>query len=308
MDSIGRQRRVLDAHDLELVIALAESGSTVRASATLHLTQSAVSRGLLAVEDKLGTKLFERQPRGLALTAAGRRLVGGAGSVLAQLVELEHVVRTGTSGIAPLRVVCECYTAYRWLPSTLTALAPAMNGVEITVALDHTHAPVRALHERSVDVALLTTARIAAPLLDEPLFSDELVFVLAASHPLADRPALTAEDLRQTSLISSTSAPDAERLWFAKRVFGKTRPRNPGLRFPLTEAIIDAARAGMGVAVLSEWVAAPYVAANTDLVVRPLKGKRLLRPWRIAYRPESEHAARQLAVALRGAPPRLLLR
>jgi LysR family transcriptional regulator for metE and metH len=305
---VSMPRRVLDAHDLELVIALAESGSTVRASATLHLTQSAISRGLLAVEDKLGTKLFDRQPRGLALTAAGRRLLSGAGSVLAQLVELEHQVRTGTSGIAPLRVVCECYTAYRWLPATLTALAPAMRGLEITVAIDHTHAPVKALHERTVDVALLTTARIAAPLVDEPLFSDEIVFVLAASHPLAAHAALTAGDLRQTTLISSTSAPDAERLWFAKRVFGKLRPRNAGLRFPLTEAIIDATRAGMGVAVLSEWVAAPYVAANNDLVVRALKGKRLLRPWRIAYRPDAANAARQLAVALRGAPPRLLLR
>lgn len=300
-------RRVLDAHDLELVIALAESGSTVRASATLHLTQSAVSRSLLAVEDKLGTRLFERRPRGLALTAAGRRLLSGAGSVLAQLVELEQQVRTGTTGQAPLRVVCECYTAYRWLPATLAALQPA-TASEITVALDHTHAPVKALHEGAVDIALLTTGRAGAPILEEPLFSDEIVFVLAANHPLADSVALGADDLRKTTLISSTSAPDAERAWFAKRVFGANRPKTPGLRFPLTEAIIDAARAGMGVAVLSEWVAAPYLAATGDLVARPLAGKRLLRPWRIAYRPETASAARQLAVALRGAPPRLLLR
>ena len=56
MKAIARQRGALDVADLQLVLALAESGSTVRASTVLHLTQSAVSRGLLAVEDKLGTR------------------------------------------------------------------------------------------------------------------------------------------------------------------------------------------------------------------------------------------------------------
>jgi len=119
MASISIKKPVLDVDDLTLVLSLAESGSTVRASATLHRAQSAVSRGLLAVEEKLGTRLFDRQPRGLALTAAGRRLIGGAGEVLARLCLLEEQARTGLAEEAPLRVVCECYTAYHWLPSAL---------------------------------------------------------------------------------------------------------------------------------------------------------------------------------------------
>src|SRR5882757_8818020 len=115
MAGLASARSVLEVRDLELVIALAESGSTVGASTTLHRTQSANSRGLLGIEDKLGTRLFDRKPRGLALTAAGRRLVGAAGPMLAQLVALEDHVRTGTAGAVPLRVVCECDTAYRWL-------------------------------------------------------------------------------------------------------------------------------------------------------------------------------------------------
>jgi LysR family transcriptional regulator for metE and metH len=55
---------------------------------------------------------------------------------------------------------------------------------------------------------------------------------------------------------------------------------------------------------MSEWVAAPYVASG-DLVARPLRGRRLHRPWRIAYRKEVAAAARQLAAALAGAAPRL---
>ena len=303
MTSIGRAKAILDVGDLELVLAIAQSGSTVRASAALHLTQSAVSRGLLAVEDKLGTKLFDRQARGVALTAAGRRFVSGAGGVLSQLVELEQHVRTGTAGDVPLRVVCECYTAYRWLPSTLAALQPA-TGLEITVAIDHTKAPVEALLAGDVDVALLTTAKVGPSLVEEPLFSDEIVFVVSSKHPLAGRAAIGVEDLKAYPMISSTATPEPESQWFMRQVFGRATPRLEQLQFPLTEAVIDATRAGLGIAAMSEWVARPYVSGG-DVVAKPFRGKRLHRPWRLAYRREVAASARRLATALVGAPPRL---
>jgi LysR family transcriptional regulator for metE and metH len=299
-----KPRPVLDVGDLELVLALAEAGSTVRASARLHVTQSAVSRGLTAVEEKLGVLLFERQARGLELTAAGRRLSEAAGPLLAQLVELEQHARSGSASAAPLRVVCECYTAYSWLPGALSRLAPAF-GTALEAAIDRTHAPVEALLTGDVDVALLTTAKVPQRVLEAPLFHDEIVFVVAAGHPLALRGAIRAADLLEYPLIVSSSTPEPERRWFLRQVFGRGTPRLELLRFPLTEAVIEATRAGMGVAAMSEWVARPYVAGG-GLVARSLQGKRLERPWRIAYRREVAAAATRRAPAHRGAPPRLL--
>jgi LysR family transcriptional regulator for metE and metH len=304
MPSIPTSKPVLDLDDLTLVLTLAESGSTVRASAMLHRAQSAVSRGLLAVEEKLGTRLFDRQPRGLALTAAGRRLIGGAGEVLARLSMLEEEVRTGAAAEAPLRVVCECYTAYRWLPSALASLRSELPSLDVIVALEHTPSPVKALHAKDVDVALLTTGKVTGSLIEQPLFTDEIVFVLAATHPLASRASIGVTDLRKYPLISSTATPEPERQWFQRQVFGRALPRLEGLRFPLTETVVDAARAGMGVAAMSEWVARSYMAAG-DLVAKPFRGKRLLRPWRIAYHEGVRARAKQLAVALSGAPPSL---
>ena len=74
--------------------------------------------------------------------------------------------------------------------------------------------------------------------------------------------------------------------------------------FPLTEAIIDTARAGMGIAVLSEWMASGYVEQG-DLVVRRLSSGPLRRPWRIAYRDELAAVAERLRGALVGVVPRL---
>lgn len=289
--------------DLELVLALAETGTTVRAASRIHLTQSAVSRGLLAVEDKLGLPLFTRAAKGLTPTPAGEQLIAGAGAVLAQLVELEHRTRTRTPHAAVrVRLVCECYTAYRWLPSAIANLKRSMPNLAIVLAFEHTGEPASALHAGEIDIAFLTTGRVRAPVREAPLFADEIVFVVAADHPLADRATLTARDLARYPLIGSTSTAEPEVRWFTRAVFGKRLPSVGRLTFPLTEATIDAARAGMGVAVLSEWIAKPYL--DGSIVAKRMR-KPLLRPWRIAFRPEYAEAARQLAAAIGGLPPRL---
>jgi LysR family transcriptional regulator for metE and metH len=293
-------RPSLEIRDLELVLALAQARTTIRAATLLHLTQSAVSRALLGVEDKLGTPLFERTPKGLVPTPAGAQLIEGAGNLLAHLVELENRARSPDQPPARVRVVCECYTAYRWLPSAIATLRRA--NLEVDLLFEHTRDPVAALQSGDLDIALLTTSRIRPPLRDQPLFADEIVFVLAASHPLADRPHLTPDDLRAHPIISSTNTPDPELRWFAHAVFGRRQPSVERLRFPLTEAIVDAARAGMGIAVLSEWIAQPYL--DPTLVAKRLR-KPLRRPWRIAYRPQAADRARQLAAALAGLAPRI---
>jgi len=304
VNRISAPKPRLDIRDLEVVLALAESGSTVKAASSLHVTQSAVSRGLLLAEDKLGVRLFERTARGLVPTAAGKRLVGGAGAVLAQMVDLEKQAAAPMTKPLRVRLVCECYTAYRWLPSTLANLRRTVTSLDVLLAPEHTHAPVDALLADEIDVAFLTTAAVRGSLEEVPLFSDEIVFVVAKEHPLAARTALSPADLRAHPLITSSQTPKAETRWFFDKVFGRTKPRLHHLRFPLTEAIIDTARAGMGIAILSEWIAGPYLAAG-DLVAKRLRGRALKRPWRMAFRREVEAPARRLAAALGGAPPRV---
>lgn len=298
----GEAKPALEVRDLELVLALAESKSTVRAATRLHLTQSAVSRGLLNVEDKLGVALFERTSKGLAATAAGTQLIEGAGAVLAALVELEQRAKQPQAPAPRVRVVCECYTAYRWLPSALAHLRRGAQHLEVELAFEHTAHPVAALQAGDADVALLTTGRVRAPLRELPLFSDEIVFVVAADHPLAERSHLCAADLVAHTVISSSQTPEPELRWFGAAVFGARPPAVRKLRLPLTEAIVDAARAGLGIAVLSEWIASSYL--DHTLVAKRMK-KPLRRPWRLAYRPQVADGARHLAAALAGIAPRL---
>lgn len=86
---------------LNLVVAVAEHGSVVRAAEALHLTQPAATRTLRELEELLGARLFDRGPRGMTPTLSGSALVGHARLVLAEVRRAgEHLagLREGQTG------------------------------------------------------------------------------------------------------------------------------------------------------------------------------------------------------------------
>jgi LysR family transcriptional regulator for metE and metH len=291
----------LEIRDLRVALALASAGSTARAASVLHLTQPAVSRALLSLEERLGAKVFDRTARGLRPTAAGARLLQDAPRVLTELSELERRVR-GEPEVQHLRVVCECYTAYHWLPSALASLREGAPGLSVELSLEHTSDPAGALADGKVDVALLTTAVTRGKVDQRPLFSDEIIFVMSRTHALAAKKSLTPADLERSTLLTSSRAAPGEALWFSKQVFGKARPKLKFELLPLTEAMIDMARAGHGVAILSEWVANPHLKTG-DLVVKRVSSGPLRRPWRLAWQKPHREAALRLGAALAATAP-----
>ncbi|ACL65528.1 transcriptional regulator, LysR family [Anaeromyxobacter dehalogenans 2CP-1] len=66
-------------------MAVAEEGHVGRAARKLHLTQPPLSRHILALEDELGTRLFERTPRGMMLLPAGEVFLSHARRILAEV-------------------------------------------------------------------------------------------------------------------------------------------------------------------------------------------------------------------------------
>lgn len=304
MKDIALPRPRLEVRDLQVVLAVAATGSTAAAAPALHLSQPAVSRALLAAEERLGARLFDRTTRGLQPTVAGARLIAGASRLLGELGELERSVRVPAPAPTRLRLVCECYTAYHWLPAVLAELRETTPDLDLRLAVEHTRTPVEALVRGAIDVALLTTGTVDDPAVaTHKLFADEIVFLVARDHPLACKPGLTRDDLRAHKLLSG-QAPPAETRWFLARVFGRSRLPEKFERFPLTEALVEVARAGLGIAILSEWIAAPHLQRG-DLVALRLASGPIARPWRIAWRRSAAGPARRLFAALRNAAPAL---
>src|SRR5262245_35452653 len=73
-ERIGRRIRL---HDLNVLIAVAETGSMNKAASLLNTGQSAISRSIAELEHALGVPLLDRSPRGVEPTAYGRALLSG---------------------------------------------------------------------------------------------------------------------------------------------------------------------------------------------------------------------------------------
>jgi LysR family transcriptional regulator for metE and metH len=293
---------MLETRDLRLVQAVAEHGSVTRAARALALSQSALSRRLLDLEGDLGRPLFERRPRAMVPTAAGRELLAAAGGLLGELAAVEARVRAHDGAPPPLRLATECYTCYRWLPAALARLAPPSRVVIVVAA---TRDPVAALLRDELDVALVSAPRRDRRLVVAPAFIDELVLVTARDHPLARRrrPVDAAELAGET--LFTYDAPLDETL-LARRVLAPAGVRPRAVHpVPFTEAIVELCAAGLGVAALARWAVAPLVAEGRVAATR-ITARGLVRHWYGARRrgghPDAEAFLALATSAL--APPR----
>lgn len=288
---------LLELRDLRLVLALIQAGTTSKAAELLHRSQPAVSRALLSIEERLDVPLFSREGRRLIPNDAALHLAKRAQPMLADMAELERELRTARETPAELRIVCECYTAYHWLPAVAAQLRQASENIDLRLCLQHTDAPREALREGQVDVAMLTSPLSPEPGLQSRAFlQDELFFVLSKTHPLASKPFLSAEDVANTPLYSHR-VPRGEAQWFMRTIFGRKRPRLNATVVPLTEVIIEFLRLGEGMAIISGWVLEPYL-GTSEFVKKRWEGGPLMRPWQFAWRKELGELGPRLQEAL----------
>src|SRR6478609_3447379 len=193
----------LETRHLRLVVGIADFGSLTRAGHQLHLTQSALSHQLADLEAQLGVKLFERLGKKMEPTAAAERLIARARIALQQLREMEHEVKQVASGReAVVRVATECYTCYHWLPPVLKAFGERYPKIELQIVPGATSRPIRALLAGKIDACIVMQVPRDRRVEAVPLFEDELVAVMAPTHPLASRAYLEASDFAHEHLLN----------------------------------------------------------------------------------------------------------
>jgi LysR family transcriptional regulator for metE and metH len=273
----------LEIRHLRLVAAIAEEGGMTRAAERLHLTQSALSHQLRDAEQKLGTALFLRLSRRMVPTPAGEELLASAGRVLDELGRAEARIRSrGAGETGTIRLSTECYTCYHWLPPLLAGFRERHPGIEVRIDLEATRRTVAALLEGKLELALVSSEPKDRRLRLTPLFEDELVVVMSAAHRLARRTHVRPADLEDETVLVYPPKEDSLLLQRALLPAG-IRPRAV-LEVPLTEAVLEMARAGVGVAFLARWAIARELGAGS-LVARPLSrvgSARFRRRWCVA--------------------------
>jgi DNA-binding transcriptional LysR family regulator len=204
---------MLDERRLRTFAVVAATGSIKRAAETLTFTPPAVSQQIAALERYLGCPLFDRGPRGVRLTEAGRVLLALASDVLDRLDVAESTLKSlARSQLGPLHVAAFASAGWRLIPQAFAMLRerhPALRISLLEAEPPEALAHVKAGH---ADVAVIYTYDGVPPppepaLQTQPLARDPLRVVLPSEHPLAQQTSVALTDLADQTWI--TGAPDA---------------------------------------------------------------------------------------------------
>jgi DNA-binding transcriptional LysR family regulator len=262
---------MLNVARLRLLREVAYRGSLSAAAEALSYTQSAVSQQIATLEAETDTKLLERHPRGVTLTAAGQTLVGHAEGILARLDAAESALAAiaGLRG-GQLRMASFPSAGATLMPLAIATFRAAHPGVELTLAEGEPEQIIPRLRAGELDLALLYEFAGASPpaegmtrveLLEDPMF-----LALPREHPLADRAKLRLEDLREEAWVqTSSSSPCARHVVRSCHAAGF----EPNVSFESDDyqTVQGLVAAGVGVALIPE-LALSVVRA--DITIRAL--------------------------------------
>jgi LysR family transcriptional regulator, regulator for metE and metH len=268
----------LEVRHFSLVHEIASTGSVTRAAERLHLTQSALSHQLRDIESRLGLQLFLRLGKRMVITPPGERVLGAAKRVLDEIGRTEDDLRLMSQhGKGVLRLCTQCNTGYHWLPPLLQAFHRKYPGVDVQIMVNATDRPIEALLEGQIDLAVVTSEVNDKRLLTSPLFDDELVAVVAPSHPFGTRTFIEPDDFTEEHLIIYTA--DRANSYIFSKVLGPAGVEPARVsQVPLTEAILELVKAGLGVSVMARWAIEPAIKTGAVRAVR-ITRRGVYRSW-----------------------------
>jgi DNA-binding transcriptional LysR family regulator len=188
----------MDIASLRAFITVADSGSFSLAADRLHLTQPAVSKRVAILEAELNTRLFDRLGRSVRLTEAGTVLLPRARRILAEVDDSRRALSNLSGVVAgPLILATSHHIGLHRLPPVLRTFTARYPQVHLDMRFMDSEVACAAVLRGEVELAIITLPpQVEPPLEALPLWLDPLTVVISRTHPLAEHPIITPQQLR----------------------------------------------------------------------------------------------------------------
>ncbi len=252
-------------------MAVAERQHVTRAAVALHLTQSAVSAAVAALERELRQHLFHRVGRGVQLNEAGQFFLPEARAVLSRAAAAQQAMSEFEQlGQGRLTICASQTISSYFLPERLVRFHAAWPGIELAVTLGNTAQVARAVVAGDAELGFVEGPVHDPHLLAEPVGVDKMVIAVAAGHKWAGKRHLSAADLAAGPWICREEG-SGTRAAFVAAMAGlgvAAQQLVITMTLPSNEAVRAAAEAGAGAAALSSLVCA-----------ESFRARRLMSVW-----------------------------
>ena len=255
----------MDWDKLRVFHAVAEAGSFTHAGEILNLSQSAVSRQILRLEDSLQVALFHRHARGLKLTEQGELLLRAAHDVIAKLAMAEaQITENRESPTGPLKITTTVAFGSVWLTSRIKEFVALYPNVEVSLVLADTELD---LSMREADAAIRMQPPRQPDLIQRPLM--QLHYHLYGSSDYIKEMGMPkiGRDLDEHRLVvygEDANPPVADLNWVLN-FESSGMMRSPVLQVNSIYGIFRAVQSGLGIAALPD-----YMCRETENLVRIL--------------------------------------
>lgn len=264
---------------LEVFLALAEHEHVGRAAEAIHLSTSATSAALAALEGALGHALFDRAGRGLRLNADGRRLRGPARATLERARETEALLGDDRGG--RLIVGASTTIANHLLAPALVAFARERAAADLRLVVGNTREVRDRLLDFALDLAYVEGPVVHPDLVATPWREDQLVVVAPPGHPLVGAGRLGADALDEAWVLREEGS--GTRDVFVRALGDDAARLVCVLEVGSSAAVAEAVEAGGGLGCLSRLVVCRALDAGRLVALEsPWDLRRTL--WRLAHR------------------------
>ncbi len=279
-----------DLRQVRSLVAVAETESFTKAAEALGVTQSAVSHSIRALETMLDCQLVERAGKRVALSQNGtillRRFKGAIGELEKANEELGLLKRWGQGR---LRVGATHTLCTYLLPEVMQEFRGLYPRCEIHMETGDTSELLDALDGSEIDLVLGMGGREPGWARFDPIFKDELVFVVSPEHHWAKEDEVALEEVGKESFLVYAKASETYR--FLKKSFEDAGVKlRPSLSLGDMGAIKEMAKVGVGVGIVAPWVAREEIEKG-ELVALPMRIENRKREWGMLC-----HEGRQLTM------------
>lgn len=260
--------------------AAARHMNFTRAGEELALTQSAISRQVQALEALLDIELFRRDGRVLALTEVGRRYALDLAPALARIHGASSRALALRGGASQLHMSALPTFTTRWLMPRLAGFYDSHPDIVVHV---HARAGEYSLENSGLDVAINVGVAPFPGLISHRLLAEEMI-VVGSPEALEKCPVRTPADVARFRLLFNANRLEAWREWFDLQQL-PVRLMKPGARFDIGLHQIQAAAAGIGLALVARFLVEDELRAGT-LVEPPVPGLPGQRAYYLMYPPD----------------------
>jgi len=176
--------------------------SFTRAAARLHLTQSAISHQIKALEAEVGEPLFHRGRRGVRLTERGARLLEDVAGLFEAVLRVGAALGASAAPTGRVRVAAATQAFVHLFVPFFEAFMRSHPGIEVTFrTTSSTDQTIADLKSGAADAGFASLPLEPSALTVTPLFEDELVLVVGYGHVLAGRDEVSIDELRPERFI-----------------------------------------------------------------------------------------------------------